>query len=216
VPNVSRNSLGRSDDIATKLRDLSAGVKEQLQKSIREVPKFDKLLSHIDMTVTNEGLCIELTESATGTFFESGSAKMSGDGSDLRKTLAQELGKLPSQVAIEGHTDSKPYPPTAAYTNWELSADRANAARRLQYREKPAGAPRETRREHRPRNPRRGTGNKNPPAEASPPRRRRNRAEPSGRKTAIVSVFRMSLQTCACWPVWRRNFSGARLRPNVW
>ena len=140
MPNVSRNSLGRSDDIATKLRDLSAGVKEQLQKSIREVPKFDKLLSHIDMTVTNEGLRIELRESATGTFFESGSAKMSGEGSDLRKTLAQELGKLPSHVAIEGHTDSKPYPPTAAYTNWELSADRANAARRLQYREKPAGA----------------------------------------------------------------------------
>jgi hypothetical protein len=62
------------------------------------------------------------------------------------------------------------------------------------------------RREHRPRNPRRGMGNKN---EASPPRLRRNRAEPgapSGRKTAIVSVFRMSLKTCACWPVWRRNF----------
>jgi flagellar motor protein MotB len=65
---------------------------------------------------------------------------MSGDGSDLLKTLAQALGKLPNHVAIERHTDSKPYPPTAAYTNRELSADRANAARRLQYREKPAGA----------------------------------------------------------------------------
>jgi chemotaxis protein MotB len=81
--------------------------------------------------LTNEGLRIELTESATGTFFESGSAKMSADAGDLLKTLAQELGKLPNHVAIEGHTDSKPYPPTAAYTNWELSADRANAARRL-------------------------------------------------------------------------------------
>jgi len=56
---------------------------------------------------------------------------MSGDGRDLLKTLAQALGKLPNHVAIERHTDSKPYPPTAAYTNWELSADRANAARRL-------------------------------------------------------------------------------------
>ena len=52
-------------------------LKEELQKSIREIPKFDKLQSHIDMTVTNEGLRIELIESATGTFFESGSAKMS-------------------------------------------------------------------------------------------------------------------------------------------
>src|SRR5208283_1532519 len=82
-------------------KDNMKELKEQLQKSIREIPKFDKLQSHIDMTVTNEGLRIELTESATGTFFESGSAKMSADGSDLLKTLAQELGKLPNHVAIE-------------------------------------------------------------------------------------------------------------------
>ena len=106
-------------------------LKEQLQKSIREVPKFDNLKNHIDMTVTNEGLRIELTESAAGTFFDSGSPKISGDGADLIKLLAQELGKLPNKVALEGHTDSKQYPAGALYTNWELSADRANAARRL-------------------------------------------------------------------------------------
>ena len=83
------------------------------------------------MTVTNEGLRIELTESAAGTFFDSGSPSISTDGTGLIKLLATELGKLPNSVAIEGHTDSKPYPPTAVYTNWELSADRANAARRL-------------------------------------------------------------------------------------
>jgi len=106
-------------------------LKEQLQKSIREVPKFDKLENHIDMTVTNEGLRIELTESAAGTFFDSGSARMSADGSDLLKLLAQELGKLPNHIAMEGHTDSKQYPAGATYGNWELSADRANAARRM-------------------------------------------------------------------------------------
>ena len=127
---VGSDMRGSGDNFIVS-KDNMKELKEQLQKSIREVPKFDKLQSHIDMTVTNEGLRIELTESATGTFFESGSAKMSADGSDLLKTLAQELGKLPNHVAIEGHTDSKPYPPTAAYTNWELSADRANAARRL-------------------------------------------------------------------------------------
>ncbi len=74
---------------------------------------------------------IELTESATGTFFDSGSAKISTDGTDILKLLGQELGKLPNHMAIEGHTDSKPYPPGATYGNWELSADRANAARRL-------------------------------------------------------------------------------------
>ncbi|HTB93738.1 MAG TPA: flagellar motor protein MotB [Candidatus Sulfotelmatobacter sp.] len=112
-------------------KDNMEQLKEQLQKSIREVPKFDKLENHIDMTVTNEGLRIELTESAAGTFFDSGSARMSGDGSDLLKLLAQELGKLPNHIAMEGHTDSKPYPAGAQYGNWELSSDRANAARRI-------------------------------------------------------------------------------------
>lgn len=105
-------------------------LKDQLQKAIKEVPKFDKLKNHIDMTVTNEGLRIELSESAAGTFFESGSAKISGDGSDLLELLAQELGKLPNKLAMEGHTDSKQYPPGSTYGNWELSTDRANAARR--------------------------------------------------------------------------------------
>ena len=105
-------------------------LKDQLEKAIKEVPKFDKLKNHIDMTVTNEGLRIELTESAAGTFFESGSAKISSDGGDLLELLAQELGKLPNKLAMEGHTDSKQYAAGSTYGNWELSTDRANAARR--------------------------------------------------------------------------------------
>jgi chemotaxis protein MotB len=112
-------------------KDNMKELKEQLQKAIREVPKFNELQNHIDMTVTNEGLRIELTESANGVFFESGRDKLSEVGSDLVKLLAQELGKLPNSIAIEGHTDSKPYPEGALYTNWELSADRANSTRRL-------------------------------------------------------------------------------------
>ena len=112
-------------------KDNMEDLKEQLQKSISEAPKFDKLENHIDMTVTDEGLRIELTESAAGTFFDSGSARMSSDGSDLLKLLGQELGKLPNHIAMEGHTDSMQYLPGATYGNWELSADRANAARRM-------------------------------------------------------------------------------------
>jgi chemotaxis protein MotB len=127
---VGSDMVGSGENfIVTK--DNMHELKEQLQKAIREVPNFDKLQNHIDMTVTNEGLRIELTESATGTFFDSGSAKMSTDGSGMVKLLGQELSKLPNHLAIEGHTDSKPYPPGATYGNWELSTDRANAARRL-------------------------------------------------------------------------------------
>jgi len=49
--------------------------------------------------------------------------------------LAQELGKLPNKLALEGHTDSKPYAEGSNYGNWELSSDRANAARRLMQHE---------------------------------------------------------------------------------
>ena len=106
-------------------------IKDQLEKTIREVPDFEKLKNNIDMTVTNEGLRIELTESANGTFFDSGSSKISADGIELLSALAGELGKLPNTIAVEGHTDSKPYSAASTYTNWELSSDRANAARRL-------------------------------------------------------------------------------------
>jgi chemotaxis protein MotB len=112
-------------------KDNMEELKEQLQKAIKEVPHFDKLKNHIDMTVTNEGLRIELTESEKGTFFESGSQSISTDGEELLDVLAEELSKLSNTLAIEGHTDSKPYSETAKYGNWELSADRANAARRL-------------------------------------------------------------------------------------
>jgi chemotaxis protein MotB len=112
-------------------KDNMEELKEQLQKAIREVPIFDKLKNNIDMTVTNEGLRIELTESAAGTFFDSGSAKISSDGAELLDALAEELGKLPNRLAFEGHTDSKPYVEGSSYGNWELSTDRANAARRL-------------------------------------------------------------------------------------
>ena len=112
-------------------KDNMEELKEQLEKTIREVPSFDKLKNNIDMTVTNEGLRIELTESATGTFFDSGSPKISGDGADLLIALAAELGKLPNTLAMEGHTDSKQYSGAGNYGNWELSTDRANAARRL-------------------------------------------------------------------------------------
>lgn len=128
--NVGSDMLGSGENfIVTK--DNMEQLKEQLQKAIREVPNFEKMKNHIDMTVTNEGLRIELTESATGTFFDSGSPKISGDGAELLTTLATDLGKLPNKLALEGHTDSKQYPEGSTYGNWELSADRANAARRL-------------------------------------------------------------------------------------
>jgi chemotaxis protein MotB len=126
---VGSDMVGSGENFVVN-KDNMQELKEQLQKTIREVPHFEKFKNHIDITVTNEGLRIELTESASGTFFESGSTKISQDGEELITTLAEELSKLPNKLAIEGHTDSVAYS-APNYGNWELSADRANAARRL-------------------------------------------------------------------------------------
>ncbi len=127
---VGTNLQGAGENLVLT-RDDMPKLKEALQSAMRQMADFEKIKSHIEMTVTAEGLRIELSESASGTFFDSGSAKLNADGGELLSTLAQELGSLPNKISIEGHTDSQPYAPSATYGNWELSADRANAARRI-------------------------------------------------------------------------------------
>ena len=127
---VGSNMVGAGENFVLT-RDNMPKLKDQLQQAMRQMTDFEKLKNHIEMTVTTEGLRIELSESAAGTFFNSGSAKLNDDGSRMLITLAQELGELPNKLSIEGHTDSKPYAASATYGNWELSSDRANAARRV-------------------------------------------------------------------------------------
>jgi chemotaxis protein MotB len=83
------------------------------------------------MTITAEGLRIELLESDKGTFFDSGSPKLKPNGQELLTLLAGQLGAVLNHLSIEWHTDAKAYSSKGGYSNWELSTDRANAARRL-------------------------------------------------------------------------------------
>jgi chemotaxis protein MotB len=106
-------------------------LKDELQKSMQKLADFDKMKDHIEMTVTSEGLRIELLEDEKGTFFDLGSTNPTPEGRALLENLAGEIGKLPNRVAIEGHTDSKPFSGRGDYSNWELSSDRANVCRRL-------------------------------------------------------------------------------------
>jgi len=106
-------------------------IKEELQAAVKKTSVFEKLKNQIEMTITAEGLRIELMETEKGTFFPSGVADPSQDGKDLLVMLAQELGKLPNSLSIEGHTDAKPFSRDSNYGNWELSTERANAARRV-------------------------------------------------------------------------------------
>ncbi|MGA3088021.1 MAG: flagellar motor protein MotB [Terriglobales bacterium] len=106
-------------------------LKDELQGSIQKMNDLANLKKNIEMTVTAEGLRIELLESEKGTFFDSGSSSLNESGKEMLQLLAAELGKVPNRVSVEGHTDSKPYSGKGNYSNWELSSDRANAARRL-------------------------------------------------------------------------------------
>jgi chemotaxis protein MotB len=134
-PSGTANKLGTSlagtGESMQLTKQNMAQLKEKLQKTIQKINDLDKLKKNIEMTVTAEGLRIELLESEGGTFFDRGSATLNKSGQELLTLLAAELGKVPNHVSVEGHTDAKPFTGKGSYSNWELSADRANAARRL-------------------------------------------------------------------------------------
>lgn len=121
---------GAGDAGALKQQDMTK-LKEDLMRAMGKMANFEKLNKLIEMTVTPEGLQIELMEDPKGTFFENGSAEPTPTMQNLLKVLAPEAGKLPNSISIEGHTDSTPYSDSTKYGNWELSTDRANAARRM-------------------------------------------------------------------------------------
>ena len=106
-------------------------LKDKLEQEIKARKELEKLSKQIEIKVTPEGLRIELIEDKNGTFYELGSAKLSQNGQTLLSLLASELKTLPHLHLIEGHTDYTPYSDQNGYSNWELSADRANSARKL-------------------------------------------------------------------------------------
>jgi chemotaxis protein MotB len=105
-------------------------LKNDLMQAIKQIQALNKLSKQIQITVTEEGLRIEMLEDAKGTFFEVGSAKPTPVMDELLKVLSAQLKDLPNNISIEGHTDARPYAASGTYGNWELSTDRANAARR--------------------------------------------------------------------------------------
>ena len=124
-------SMTGTGEALTVSKDNMDHLKDELQKSMMHIKDFDKLKNQVEMTITQEGLRIELLEAESGTFFDLGSSRPTEKGQELMDMLAEELGKLPNKISIEGHTDAKPYIKSRDYGNWELSSDRANAARRL-------------------------------------------------------------------------------------
>jgi chemotaxis protein MotB len=103
---------------------------EKLVKAIAALPDLARFKDQIQITITQEGLRIELIEQSEGLFFDIGSSRLKADAVQLLKLIGSRVGTFPNQVVIEGHTDSRPYV-RSGYNNWDLSSDRANAARRV-------------------------------------------------------------------------------------
>lgn len=123
-------SKGSAESVTIDKKNVE-NLKDEIEEAMKKQADLSKLSKNVEITVTGEGLRIELIEGQGGTFFESGSPKPSGNGVKLLDMLAGQLHTMPNKVLLEGHTDAQPYSGTNGYSNWELSADRANAARKL-------------------------------------------------------------------------------------
>jgi len=114
------------------LRQQMQEVADHLREAIESMPGLDVLKNLVDIELTKEGLRIQLIEGSNDVlFFKAGSAVPTLKGELILKTIAGELGRITNELVIEGHTDGSDLARGEDYTNWELSSDRANTARRI-------------------------------------------------------------------------------------
>lgn len=109
-----------------RLESLKQDLEAAIEKSQALEPFKDQLL----LDITPAGLRIQIVDKQNRPMFDSGSAALKPYTTAILRELAQYIAAVPNRISISGHTDTTPYTARAGYTNWELSADRANAARR--------------------------------------------------------------------------------------
>jgi chemotaxis protein MotB len=109
-----------------QLESLMAELRQAVDKSQALEPFKDQLL----LDITPEGVRIQIVDAQNRPMFDVGSAHLRDYTTAILRELAPYLDSVPNRISLTGHTDVRPYPSTNGYTNWELSADRANAARR--------------------------------------------------------------------------------------
>jgi chemotaxis protein MotB len=109
-----------------KLETLMEELKEAVSKSQALQPFKDQLL----LDITPEGIRIQIVDAQNRPMFDVGSARLRDYTQNILHELTPYLSSVPNRISITGHTDIRPYPGQGGYSNWELSADRANAARR--------------------------------------------------------------------------------------
>lgn len=134
TPNMPRaakdGKTALKKDRQTEHKDLEE-FKKYVETALSNIPELSRLKEHVKIEFVKEGLRIELLEGKEPVFFQTGSATVTPAARQLLRIIAEKVGKLDNRVIVEGHTDAQPYRYGGGYSNWELSADRANAARRV-------------------------------------------------------------------------------------
>ena len=109
-----------------QLDALMDDLKEAIARSQALEPFKDQLL----LDITPEGLRIQIVDAQNRPMFDLGSARLKPYTNDILKEVTSYLRTVPNRLSVTGHTDTTPYAGITGYTNWDLSTDRANAARR--------------------------------------------------------------------------------------
>jgi chemotaxis protein MotB len=104
---------------------------ERFQQAMVDMDLPQTLRDQVRIEVTPEGLRIEMVERDGSPFFRVGSATILPEMKPILEHLATVVDKLPNNITIEGHTDSRQYNLRLGYSNWELSTDRTNSARKV-------------------------------------------------------------------------------------
>lgn len=104
---------------------------DEIIKEISSSTEFQEIIDQIQAEITDEGLRIEVIDTEQDAFFEVGTSTLKPKANKILQIIGKELSKLSNKIIIEGHTDSRPYSASGqGYSNFELSSDRANSARR--------------------------------------------------------------------------------------
>jgi chemotaxis protein MotB len=109
---------------------LSRNIKKLLSDAARD-PELEPLIRHIQIKDTAEGTMIELLDGSDNFLFPVGKAELKKGAIDFLAKLGPLLGKLRNKLEIHGHTDARPFEKGTKKSNWELSFERANEARRI-------------------------------------------------------------------------------------
>ena len=118
-------------DLAAKIESRKfQELKKTLETRIEQDPKLRKYRDQIIMDVTKDGLQIQIVDAKSRPMFDSGSDEIKPYMNEILHALAETISSVPNGLSITGHTDAEAFTERSDYSNWELSADRANAARR--------------------------------------------------------------------------------------